>query len=67
MKMCVYLSSFGIVSFRGSLLTFLQGLEGPVTFTGSTPDLDDFTIRVVDGNNLLCWLGNVVDGLMFRS
>jgi mannosyl-oligosaccharide glucosidase len=26
-----------------------QGLDGSVTFTGSTPDLDDFTIRVEDG------------------
>ncbi|KAF9653126.1 glycoside hydrolase family 63 protein [Thelephora ganbajun] len=26
-----------------------QGFEGPVTFIGSTPDLDDFTIRIEDG------------------
>lgn len=26
-----------------------NGLEGQVKFSGSTPELDDFTIRVVDG------------------
>ncbi|KAI0362709.1 glycoside hydrolase [Trametes cingulata] len=26
-----------------------NGLKGPITFTGSTPELDDFTIRIVDG------------------
>ncbi|CAK5279562.1 unnamed protein product, partial [Mycena citricolor] len=26
-----------------------NGLEGDVKFTGSTPELDDFTIRIVDG------------------
>ncbi|KAH8108478.1 glycoside hydrolase family 63 protein [Phellopilus nigrolimitatus] len=26
-----------------------NGLEGPVKFSGSTPDLGDFTIRIVDG------------------
>ncbi|KAI0303387.1 glycoside hydrolase, partial [Multifurca ochricompacta] len=26
-----------------------NGLDGPVVFTGSTPELDDFTIRIVDG------------------
>ena len=26
-----------------------KGIDGPVTFTGSTPDLDDFKIRIVDG------------------
>ncbi|PAV24387.1 glycoside hydrolase family 63 [Pyrrhoderma noxium] len=26
-----------------------NGLEGPIRFSGSTPDLGDFTIRVVDG------------------
>jgi len=26
-----------------------NGLEGPITFTGSSPDLDDFAIRVEDG------------------
>lgn len=26
-----------------------QGIEGPVQFSGSTPDLDDFTLRIVDG------------------
>jgi hypothetical protein len=25
-----------------------QGFDGPVTFFGSTPDLDDFTIRIED-------------------
>ncbi|KAF9009372.1 glycoside hydrolase family 63 protein [Cyathus striatus] len=25
-----------------------NGIDGPIKFTGSTPDLDDFTIRVVD-------------------
>ncbi|TBU50102.1 glycoside hydrolase [Dichomitus squalens] len=28
-----------------------NGIEGPVAFTGFTPDLDDFTIRIVDGPN----------------
>lgn len=27
----------------------LQGIDGPIVLTGFTPDLDDFTIRVVDG------------------
>lgn len=27
-----------------------QGLEGPVVFTGNSVDLDEFTIRIVDGN-----------------
>ena len=27
----------------------VKGLEGPVKFSGSTPDLGDFTIRIVDG------------------
>jgi len=26
-----------------------QGIEGPTVLTGSTPELDDFTIRIVDG------------------
>lgn len=26
-----------------------QGIDGPVEFSGTTPDLDDFTIRIVDG------------------
>ena len=26
-----------------------QGLDGPVVFSGSTPELDDFIIRVVEG------------------
>jgi mannosyl-oligosaccharide glucosidase len=26
-----------------------QGIEGPIVLTGSTPELDDFTIRIVDG------------------
>ncbi|KZT28597.1 glycoside hydrolase family 63 protein [Neolentinus lepideus HHB14362 ss-1] len=28
-----------------------NGLEGPVKFSGSSPDLDDFSIRIVDGPN----------------
>ena len=27
----------------------LQGIDGPIEFSGTTPDLDDFTIRIVDG------------------
>ncbi|KAI0371740.1 glycoside hydrolase [Pilatotrama ljubarskyi] len=35
-----------------------NGLKGPITFTGSTPELDDFTIRIVDGpGNTLIWEG----------
>jgi hypothetical protein len=30
-----------------------QGIEGPVVLTGSTPELDEFTIRIVDGAFLL--------------
>ncbi|KAL1947585.1 hypothetical protein VTO73DRAFT_13309 [Trametes versicolor] len=32
-----------------------NGINGPISFTGSTPDLDDFTIRIIDGpqNNLI--------------
>jgi hypothetical protein len=26
-----------------------QGIEGEVKFSGSTPELDDFILRVVDG------------------
>lgn len=26
-----------------------QGIDGPIEFSGTTPDLDDFTIRIVDG------------------
>ena len=26
-----------------------QGLEGPIALSGSTPELDEFTIRIVDG------------------
>ena len=26
-----------------------QGLNGDVVFSGSTPDLDEFTVRIVDG------------------
>ncbi|KAH9853984.1 glycoside hydrolase [Lenzites betulinus] len=26
-----------------------DGIEGPISFTGSTPDLDDFAIRIVEG------------------
>jgi hypothetical protein len=26
-----------------------QGIDGPIVLTGFTPELDDFTIRVVDG------------------
>lgn len=26
-----------------------QGIDGPVEFSGNTPDLDDFSIRIVDG------------------
>lgn len=26
-----------------------QGIDGPIEFFGTTPDLDDFTIRIVDG------------------
>ncbi|KAI0255396.1 glycoside hydrolase [Lactifluus subvellereus] len=28
-----------------------NGIEGPVVLTGSTPELDDFNIRIVDGPN----------------
>ena len=30
-----------------------QGIKGPITLSGSTPELDDFTIRIVDGASLL--------------
>lgn len=36
---------------RGALLTCFQGIDGPVKFSGSTLQLDDFTIKVVDGPN----------------
>ena len=26
-----------------------QGIEGPIEFSGSTPELDEFTIRIEDG------------------
>lgn len=28
-----------------------NGIDGPVEFSGNTPDLDDFSIRIVDGPN----------------
>jgi mannosyl-oligosaccharide glucosidase len=31
------------------MLTFHQGISGEVKLTGSTPELDEFTLRVVDG------------------
>jgi hypothetical protein len=30
----------------------LQGIKGPIVLTGSTPEFDDFTIRIVDGASL---------------
>lgn len=27
----------------------LQGIDGPILYSGSTPELDEFTIRIVDG------------------
>ena len=30
-----------------------QGLEGPIKLSGSTPDLDEFTLKIVDGTNPL--------------
>ena len=42
-----------LLDFVHPLILYLtpesQGLEGPIRFSGSTPDLGDFTIRVVDG------------------
>ena len=29
-----------------------QGIEGPIVLAGSTPELDEFTIRIVDGASL---------------
>jgi hypothetical protein len=29
-----------------------QGIDGPIVLTGFAPELDDFTIRVVDGRSL---------------
>lgn len=26
-----------------------QGIDGPIEFSGTTPDLNDFTIRIIDG------------------
>jgi hypothetical protein len=40
-----------------------QGLEGDVKFSGSTPELDDFTIRIVDG--MLSWILCVVNSKLF--
>jgi len=28
-----------------------DGLEGPIEFAGSSPELDEFTVRIVDGPN----------------
>jgi hypothetical protein len=36
---------------RKPMHAFKQGLEGPVIFSGSTPELDDFTIRIEDGEH----------------
>jgi hypothetical protein len=33
--------------------SFNQGLEGPITFSGFTPELDEFVIRIVDGSYIL--------------
>lgn len=43
----------------------LQGIDGPIEFSGATPDLDDFTIRIVDGM-LSCKI-NTFLGFMFCS
>jgi len=37
-----------------------QGIDGPIEFSGTTPDLDDFIIRIVDGMpswQTTCFLG----------
>jgi mannosyl-oligosaccharide glucosidase len=39
----------GVVRDDTSFLIIAQGIDGPVVYTGSTPDLDDFTLRIVDG------------------
>ena len=36
-----------------TLVHWNQGIEGIVKFTGSTPDLGEFNIRIEDGKNLL--------------
>ena len=28
---------------------FIQGINGPIKFSGFSPELDEFTIRIVDG------------------
>ncbi|KAH8833864.1 glycoside hydrolase [Flagelloscypha sp. PMI_526] len=43
-----------------------DGIEGPVKFSGSTPELDDFTIRIVDGPDNEA-LTNGVDYNKFRE
>lgn len=43
MRMYVELARTSIPAYR------FQGIDGPVEFSGTTPDLDDFTIRIVDG------------------
>lgn len=43
------------------LLTRLQGLEGDILFSGSTPALGDFDIRVVEGNALPVTVANAAN------
>ncbi|RDX48402.1 glycoside hydrolase family 63 protein [Lentinus brumalis] len=45
-----------------------NGIKGPVVFTGSTPELDDFTIRVVEGpSNTLITEGPHADAFRHRT
>jgi mannosyl-oligosaccharide glucosidase len=43
----------GVARNDNSLLIIAQGIDGPVVYTGSTPDLDDFTLRIIDGLHLI--------------
>jgi hypothetical protein len=51
----------------GSNDSFNQGLEGPVTFSGFTPELDEFVIRIEDGKYILGLVYSIVLILCTRA
>lgn len=51
MKMKTY--SPNCLDSSASIDFCLKGLEGEVKFTGTSPELDDFVIRFVDGRSAL--------------
>ena len=44
-----------------------KGIDGPLQFSGSTPDLDDFTIRIVDGTSVWQTPNNEVRLILYSA